>query len=52
MTNRLINLVKKVNELNYLSNEYKLPKKEFIKIIKSVTVLYKMNKGQIKWLIG
>ena len=33
MTNRLINLVKKVNELNYLSDEYKLPKKGFLEII-------------------
>ena len=43
MTNRLINLVKKVNELNYLSDEYKLPKKEFLKILNNYEKINKIN---------
>jgi hypothetical protein len=35
MGNKLIERIKKVDELNYLSNDYKLPKKEFKNILKS-----------------
>ena len=34
MTNELIKAIKKVNELNYLSNDYKSPVKEFRNILK------------------
>ena len=43
MTNRLINLIKKIDELNYLSDEYKLPKKEFLKIINNYEKTKKIN---------
>jgi hypothetical protein len=35
MENELIRAIKKVDELNYLSNDYKLPKKDFKNILKS-----------------
>jgi hypothetical protein len=40
MANGLVDSIKKVNELNYLSNDYKLPKSEFKKILAN----YKKNK--------
>jgi hypothetical protein len=35
MENELIRAIKEVDELNYLSNDYKLPKKDFKNILKS-----------------
>ena len=35
MYNKLVESIKKVNEINFISNDYKLPKKDFKKILKN-----------------
>lgn len=43
MDNKLINSIKKVNSINYISNAYKSPKKEFVKLFETYKKEYNIS---------